>query len=89
MEITGAMEIMRIMGTMGTMGTTEVMGTMEIMRIMRTTGIMGVLWGLGASQAVSRAHCRAKPGHNCIGYIIQLHWLYNNVGDAADIGERV
>lgn len=55
---------MRIMGTM------ETMGTMEIMRIMRTTGIMGVLWGLGATQAVSRAHCRAKPGHNCIGYII-------------------
>ena len=43
-------------------------------------GITGVLWGMGAAQAVSRAHCRAKPGHNCIGYIIQLHWLYNNVG---------
>ena len=77
MGITGAMGIMRIMGTMETMGTMEIM---RIMRIMRTTGIMGVLWGLGATQAVSRAHCRAKPGHNCIGYIIQLHWLYNNVG---------
>lgn len=52
---------MRIMGIM------EVMGAMEIMRTME---IMGVLWGLGATQAVSRAHCRAKPGHNCIGYII-------------------
>ena len=74
---------MRIMGTMETMGTMGTMGTMEIMRIMRimrTTRTMGVLWGLGATQAVSRAHCRAKPGHNCIGYIIQLHWLYNNVG---------
>lgn len=59
------------MGTMGTMG---------IMRTMGTTGIMGITGGLGATQAVSRAHCRAKPGHNCIGYIIQLHWLYNNVG---------
>ena len=68
MRVTGAMEIMRIMGTMGTMG------TMEIMRIMRTTGIMGVLWGMGAAQAVSRAHCRAKPGHNCTGYI------YNCIG---------
>ena len=77
MRVTGAMGIMRIMGTMETMGTMEIM---RIMRIMRTTGIMGVLWGLGATQAVSRAHCRAKPGHNCIGYIIQLHWLYNNVG---------
>ena len=52
---------MRIMGIMGIMGA---------MGIMRTTGIMGVLWGLGATQAVSRAHCRAKPGHNCIGCII-------------------
>lgn len=68
------------------------MRIMRIMRIMRTMGIMGimgVLWGMGAAQAVSRAHCRAKPGHNCIGYIIQLHCLYNNVGDAADVGERV
>lgn len=65
---------MRIMGTMGTMGTTEVMGTMEIMRIMRTMGIMGVLWGMGAAQAVSKAHCRAKPRHNCTGYI------YNCIG---------
>ena len=78
------------MGTMGTMGIMRTMGTtgiMGAMGIMRTTG---VLWGMGAAQAVSRAHCRAKPGHNCIGYIIQLHWLYNNnVGDAADVGERV
>ena len=74
---------MRVTGAMGIMGTMEAMG---IMRIMRT---MEVLWGLGVAQAVSRAHCRAKPGHNCIGYIIQLHWLYNNVGDAADVGERV
>ena len=77
---------MGIMEIMGTMGTTEVMGAMEIMRTME---IMGVLWELGAAQAVSRGHCRAKPGHNCTGYIIQLHWLYNNVGDAADVGERV
>ena len=83
METTGAMDITRAMGIMRimrTMGTTGITGTM---------GVMGVLWGLGVAQAVSRAHCRAKPGHNCIGYIIQLHWLYNNVGDAADVGERV
>lgn len=68
----------------------RIMRTMGITEIMRTMGVMEVLWGLGAAQAVSRAHCRAKPGHNCIGYIIQLHWLYNNnVGDAVDVGERV
>lgn len=56
------------------MGITGAMGIMRIMRIMRTMGIMGVLWGLGAAQAVSKAHCRAKPGHNCTGYI------YNCIG---------
>ncbi len=59
------------------------METTGAMEIMRTMEIMGVLWGLGAAQAVSRGHCCAKPGHNCIGYIIQLHWLYNNVGGFA------
>ena len=44
------------------------------MGITETTEVMGVLWGLGAAQAVSKAHCRAKPGHNCTGYI------YNCIG---------
>ena len=66
------MRVMRVMGTMGIMGIMGIMGVMGIMRVMGG--------GIGTAQAVSGARCRAKPGHNCIGYIIQLHWLYNNVG---------
>lgn len=50
------------------------MGITGAMGITETTEVMGVLWGLGAAQAVSKAHCRAKPGHNCTGYI------YNCIG---------
>ena len=69
------------MGVMGAMRIMGIMGVMGIMRMMRVMGVMRVMGGgMGTAQAVSRERCRAKPGHNCIGYIIQLHWLYNNVG---------